>query len=342
MWLGGILLLLSTAAGAGWVLNHSHDGNGYAAQDQTPAVPPDAILAIGRVDVEGDVRKISPPPGRVEWIAPEGAHVKKGDVIVKIDNRYLNSAVDLARCALADAETLLKKARAGCENNKIDVQMQENVVRLKTAKKEAARLEYEEAIKKDLKTVLPNQFAILGWTLKALEGEVAVEKDKLHKLKLPFPAIDLEQARNNVAAKKVDLDKALLALEECDVRAPTDGAVLRVFISPGEHFVKEMKWAMQFCPDARRVVRAEVLQEWAGLVKEGQDVTIEDDTVAGTRWHGKVQRVSNWIAPKREVMLEPFMVNDVRTLECLIDVRPGGPPLRLGQRVRVMILQGKS
>jgi hypothetical protein len=30
--------------------------------------------------------------------------------------------------------------------------------------------------------------------------------------------------------------------------------------------------------------------------------------------------------------------NDVRTLECLIDIDPGQPPLRIGQRVLVQVI----
>jgi hypothetical protein len=30
-------------------------------------------------------------------------------------------------------------------------------------------------------------------------------------------------------------------------------------------------------------------------------------------------------------------MNDVRTLECLVVLEPGQPPLRIGQRVRVLI-----
>ena len=40
--------------------------------------------------------------------------------------------------------------------------------------------------------------------------------------------------------------------------------------------------------------------------------------------------------------IEPFMVNDVRTLECLLEVTSEGRPLRIGQRVRVKIKQGAS
>ena len=78
---------------------------------------------------------------------------------------------------------------------------------------------------------------------------------------------------------------------------------------------------------------------FSGLPPVGQDVTIEDDTFAGATWQGRVVRVSDWFAEKRNKIFEPFMVNDVRTLECLIEVTSAGRPLRIGQRVRVKIKQ---
>jgi HlyD family secretion protein len=124
--------------------------------------------------------------------------------------------------------------------------------------------------------------------------------------------------------------------------APEAGTVLRVFVNPGETAGPDAKVpAIQFCPNGKRIIRAEVLQEWASLIEKGQKVLIEDEARGGIKWHGTVSQVSDWITQKREVMLEPFMVNDVRTLECLIDVAPGGPPLRIGQRVRVTIQPSK-
>jgi hypothetical protein len=98
--------------------------------------------------------------------------------------------------------------------------------------------------------------------------------------------------------------------------------------------------AIEFCPQAPRVIRAEVMQEWAGRVKEGQAAIIEDDTRAGIHWQGKVKHISDWYTHRRSMLQEPFQYNDVRTLECIVSVDPGGPPLRIGQRVRVTIEQG--
>jgi multidrug resistance efflux pump len=153
--------------------------------------------------------------------------------------------------------------------------------------------------------------------------------------------VEVNRAQRDVAAKQAQKGKAELALQECDIKAPADGTVLRVFFQVGESLPRDPKFpAIQFCPNSRRIVRAEVLQEWASHVAKGQKVMIEDDTHSGAKWTGEVKYVSDWITQKRDMILEPFMVNDVRTLECVIDVNPGGPPMRIGQRVRVTILQG--
>ncbi len=37
------------------------------------------------------------------------------------------------------------------------------------------------------------------------------------------------------------------------------------------------------------------------------------------------------------MLYEPFQLTDIRTVECLVVLDPGQPPLRFGQRVRVLI-----
>jgi hypothetical protein len=94
-----------------------------------------------------------------------------------------------------------------------------------------------------------------------------------------------------------------------------------------------------FCPKGERLIRAEVEQEFAGQVTVGQTALVEDDTGTGATWTGKVLRVSDWFTHRRSILQEPLQFNDVRTLECLIAVAHGQPPLRIGQRVRVTIGQ---
>jgi hypothetical protein len=84
-----------------------------------------------------------------------------------------------------------------------------------------------------------------------------------------------------------------------------------------------------------------VAQELAGRVAVGQAASARDDTTDdAATWGGKVLRVSDWYTRRRSILREPLERNDVRTLECLIALDPGQPPVRIGQRMRVTILPG--
>ena len=97
--------------------------------------------------------------------------------------------------------------------------------------------------------------------------------------------------------------------------------------------------ALQFAADGTKIIRAEILQEWASRFKKDQAVEIEDDTYAGAKWTGKIKSISTWYSHKRSIIFEPFTLNDARSLECLIDVNDADGSLRIGQRVRVSLVQ---
>jgi hypothetical protein len=78
-------------------------------------------------------------------------------------------------------------------------------------------------------------------------------------------------------------------------------------------------------------------QEFAYQVAVGQKARIEDDVPSGMTWTGKVLRMADWFAQRRNLSDEPMQARDVRTVECLVTVDPGQAPLRIGQRVRVFL-----
>ena len=79
-------------------------------------------------------------------------------------------------------------------------------------------------------------------------------------------------------------------------------------------------------------------QEFADQIQVGQAALITDsETLKGTI-RGKVKRISDWFAQRRSPLFEPRQLNDVRTLECIIEIDPAqAKDLRIGQRVRVKI-----
>jgi multidrug resistance efflux pump len=185
--------------------------------------------------------------------------------------------------------------------------------------------------------------------LKAAEAErdgaatmVEVEKARLEELKLHSDdaRLGIDRVQAEVDLAEVRRDQAKLALDEHIITAPLDGWVLRIQVGVGDMFTAQpLQPPIIFRPDTPLIIRAEVDQEDAARIQMGARAIVSDDTGATKlRWDGKVAYVSGWLARRRSVLLEPDQLNDVRTLECIIEVdRDSG--LRIGQRVRVEIPQ---
>ena len=75
-----------------------------------------------------------------------------------------------------------------------------------------------------------------------------------------------------------------------------------------------------FAPAGPLVVRAEVDQESLGRVRVGMAATVQDENRPdGPALKGRVMALSRYVAQKRAFVLEPGEVNDVRTVECVIE-----------------------
>jgi membrane fusion protein (multidrug efflux system) len=176
------------------------------------------------------------------------------------------------------------------------------------------------------------------FALDQLAQKKIAEEAKLKQVKLQNAELKIKQAEADLTAKKVRVKEAKVAVSYYKIVAPSDGYVLRVLSREGETLGSNPRTpALEFVTDAPIVVRAEVLQEWGRYVKPGAEVVIEDDTYKGPTWDGVVKSVSSWYATTRSPIIEPFRYNDVRTLECIIEVTKGDTPKFIGQRVRAKI-----
>jgi multidrug resistance efflux pump len=340
-WLLGLLALAASLTG-GWAF-HSRAG-GNPGPRPTPAPPDDSagrgVVCFGHVDVEPGISSLYPlQTGRVDEVkVREDEEVPAGAVLLSLDRRPAEALVRQARADLDAARAQHEQAQAAVAQQRIKEAEQQAAIdtarqRLKAAGTMLARKEELVGIQVNEKEVQAGREG-LGALKAALRGE----EQKLEELRLNDPRLAVRRAAADVTAKEARLDQALLALAECDLKAPAAGKVLRLFAHTGDVLGAQPKEpAALFCPRGPRIVRAEVEQEFAGRVAVGQDAVVQDDSSAPGTWTGKVTRLSDWYTHRRSILQEPLQLNDVRTLECLIALDPGQPPLRIGQRVRVTI-----
>ncbi len=350
LWPLGILLLVGMVVGAGWALNHTAPPAGAVGNDGDKS--PAEVFCLGMIDVEDGIAELYPKqPGVVAEIAEtrvkekDGTErerlFKKGEVILRLKSEMAEWTRDKAKAAVRAAEAELDKAKKLPAEHKLKLGQQQAVI--SASKHEKAKLEADLDNKKRM--YKENIGNINKDVLKAMEEAVATadariraEQLKLDELSLFEPDLEVRRAAADLDAKKLDVKIAEQAVEDFRVAAPFDGYVLRLHTRVGEVRIPDPRApAVEFCPDVKRIVRAEVMQEWGHKVHVGQSATIEDDTYQGPHWEGRIIRLSDWYAPKRLKIIEPFMTNDVRTMDCIVAITGGQSPVRIGQRVRVRI-----
>jgi multidrug resistance efflux pump len=343
VWLLGVATLAVSMAGAGWMMRTNAGPQPGASAGGGTANSP--LNCLGHIDVESGVSFPYPVgPGRVvEVKVREGQAVKAGDVLFRMDDRTQREDLDRAENAVKAAGLKIDEADNARKKHAEMVQAQTHAVEAAERDVEAARLVHQRKVDLVAKKALVQEEADAAKKL-VEKGEAAAkgESSKLAALKLDAEKIAIERrlAEADVADKKLLRDKAKLALDECAVTAPADGTVLRLDVRKGDLLDAQPKSPpLIFCPAGPRIVRAEVEQEWAGRVQEGQVATIEDDTAnaSGPKWTGKVVRVGEWMAHRRSILPDPSQFHDIRTLECIIALDPDQPPLRIGQRMRIAL-----
>jgi multidrug resistance efflux pump len=345
-WVGLLALVASIVIAAGipgW--SRADKPTLPAADSYAPATPARSTgkaTCFGFVDVEQGVAPLYPvQPGRViEVMAKEGARVEAGAPLFRVDDALAKLQLREAKTALAAAETRLSQARSLPAQHKSKVAAQQALIEVARQEVEAAREQRDKVRNFFEKKITGSEEDVKAAAALVSKGEagVSARKAELDVLNALDPQLGVTLAEQDVAAKRADVEKAELGVRECTVTAPAKGSVLRLSVTTGEVLGPAPRQpALIFCPDAPRIIRAEVEQEFADHVALGQTAAIQDDATSTGSWTGKVTRLSDWYTHRRSVLLEPLQYNDVRTLECIIELSPGQAPLRIGQRVRVMI-----
>jgi multidrug efflux pump subunit AcrA (membrane-fusion protein) len=340
VWVGAALLVVSLI-GASKALPSGDTSPG----DDAPQGSPDRVPAFGHLDVPGRPTPLHPLQlGKIHKLRTfedgqlEGHPVEAGTELLWMDDTVQKAQVEMAKAAVEDAELQVRQAKMLKAQHASQRSAQARAVEAKKGEQKAAEAKAKLARRMADSKNLPPEDADAAEGLAAAAAQaVKAEEDKLAALDALDPDVAVARAEADLKGKQAQLRKAQYALDECVVRAPARGEVLRCNVSEGETLgPNPPQPALIFCPKGKRVVRTEVEQEFAPYVFIGQKAVIEDDTRTSPKYHGKVTHISNWFAHRRSMLLEPLQFNDVRTLECLVEVDEKAP-FRIGQRLRVTL-----
>lgn len=344
IWLVPSLVVVAVLAGLGLVLAWPRPPLDSALT--SPAAPPTRLVCYGYVDCrQGPVLLQATQAGRVIQIfAKEGQTVSKDTQLMQLDDHLIKLYEEEAELAVQAGQVQLTKAQSGLKQYQAKRAQATAAVEAAQVKWRAAQhyLTVREGVLKD-GFDNPGQLDLARDQVDDAKALVTIEQHKLAELNAVDPELEVKLAELELKRSQAQLRRARQQREEMVLKTPVAGTVLRLGVQEGDLVgPTSPRPAVWLAPVGALVVRAEVSQEFAGRVRVGLAVQVEDDASGAALAWGTIAEVADYFLPRRQLSAEPTAVNTGLVLECLTALDEGHAPLRLGQRVRVRILANSA
>ncbi|GAA6142399.1 HlyD family efflux transporter periplasmic adaptor subunit [Hydrogenophaga sp. 5NK40-0174] len=264
---------------------------------EAPTHPTYTASAKGRVDVEGGVIRLAARhDGIIEKVlVEEGERVRARQLLATLDDELTRRSLALASHETREIEMQAKAAR----------------VSLQAAAREVSRLEPLAA-----KLLVPRQ-----------------ELDQAHDTHAHAKAT-WQAAEAAIQTARARQSLAEQAMEERKIVAPLAGRIIQRNARPGNGVsTLNVTPLFLFVPDAPRIVRAELEEQYLDAVTLGQDAHITLEAKPEKTWHGKVTRIGH-VVGERTPSDDPTERQDNRVLEVVLTLERADA-LLIGQRVIV-------
>ena len=243
----------------------------------------DDYVSVDGSVVPIQVVQISPEEGGVvlEKTVEEGAHVKKGDVIVRLNNSNLDLEILNAESELAEKQNMLRSTQLSMEQDNLNnrneaLQLKMDVQTKRRAYKHQAALQKEELNSREE-------------YLKAKEDyELAVQKEELIQQRLKKTnELQVAQMTGDLASMRKNVELVRQRKAKLDVRSTIDGEIglldveLGQSISPGQKI-----GVINDLSDYK--VEAQVDEHYIDRVHTGLQATFEQN---GRKYRLRVRKV---------------------------------------------------
>jgi len=255
----------------------------YVSVKTTPVILDDLILKLkspGEAVTEKHIVMKPEVSGKIKILnVEEGQHVKKGALLVKLDDREYTLNLESADAArLKNLSELLLESQF---SEQADVQQTVDRKKLDEAEKE-----YENK----------RQLFRQGQVTEE-EFEEASRQYELFLIESGEKKEEIVAAAKGLTQSEIDVKKARLYLEKTNIRAPFSGIITDVKISP-EEYVSGSTELFTLVNIEMIQVHAKVLESEIGKMKVGREVELKFSAYPERTFKGVVKAISPIVNPE--------------------------------------------
>ena len=298
------------------------------AQSRTPvdrpaeSSQPYTIFAAGRIEgATPEIELRTRASGRiVELLIQEGQFVRKGDVLLRLDDEQHRHQVSLAAAELALAEAQLERLLNGVRPQ----QCAEAAAlhKAKLAELERAELAWQRIDDlRQARAVSQQKADDQRMLVASLRAQVEAAKSRLELLEAPARDDEVQMDKARTQAARAQLELAKVQQERTKLRAPSDGQILKINVESGELTGSTSMAAAAVMADTSKFhVRAFVEELDAPRVRVGMTAIISADGLPDKELQGHVIRLSPRMSRKHLFSDRPTERHDVKTREVWIEL----------------------
>lgn len=268
----------TVVAAIGWLLFGNHSSTLRVASDELTLSPvtraefKDYVRTSGQV-VPIEVVQIAPEEGGIvmEKVVEEGAHVRRGDVIVRLSNANLDLQILNAEAELAEKQNMLRNTQVAMEQDRLNnlteqAQLDMDTERKRRTYQQNQRLADQQLISRE------------QYVQSREEYELAARKKQLVASRLRqdsiYRSVQMDQMEDNLSAMRRNVVLVRQRRDKLEVRSAIDGELGLLDVELGQSLSPGQKIGQ--INDLRDYkVQAEVDEHYIDRFRPGLQATVE-------------------------------------------------------------------
>ncbi len=269
---------VTVVAAIGWLLLGDHSSTLRVTSDELTvnevqrAEFKDYVRTSGQV-MPIEVVQIAPEEGGIvmEKVVEEGAHVRKGDVIVRLQNASLDLQILNAEAELAEKQNMLRNTQVAMEQDRLNNLTEEAQLDMDTERK---RRTYEQ----NERLVGERLISREDYIQSKEDYELAARKKRLVTSRLRqdsiYRSVQMDQMEDNLANMRRNVVLVRQRKDKLEVRSAIDGELGLLDVELGQSLTPGQKIGQ--INDLRDYkVQAEVDEHYIDRFRQGLHATIE-------------------------------------------------------------------
>ncbi|WP_216679322.1 HlyD family secretion protein [Hymenobacter siberiensis] len=297
--------------------------------------------------VEGDVYPVLPRVGGpvLEVKVDDNQPVKKGQVLVTLDQADYQQRVNAAEAALFAAQAQVTAARAGVGTANANVRTAQTGIGVSQANQERLQKDLKRSDLLRKQDIIPqSEYDAVQANLKATAAQRATATDQVSvaRQQVAVAAQQIAVAQAVVKQRQADLDNARLQLSYTTIVAPQDGIISKKNVQPGQ-VVGPGQQLFGIVGSARTWVVANFKETQLEDMKVGQPVKLEVDAYPHEEFQGHIESLSA-ATGARFALLPPdnasgnfVKVTQRVPVKIVLDKEDAQHPLRAGMSVNAVV-----